>query len=391
MPIEKPKTLAEVLGDINKKYGARTVLRASDSVVSDLVPRISTGVFLLDYATGGGIPLGRFTMLKGDEGTGKTSLALRSVLSAQRTCRFCYAAARPVMDRGGLSYEWEHLPDCETNKKGWYGPDGPALRTVYVDVEGTFENKWAKIMGVDLKKMHLSQPEYAEQAVDIIQTMMYEGVIDLVVLDSVASMAPSEELEKSAEDDVVGTSSKLMNRAFRNWGAAMNRVGRMRGKKPTVIFINQLRHKIGVMFGNPETVPGGKHQLFAPSVVIRLGRMTPTMGKGTNPKPLVWNTRFKVEKNKVGVAHIKGEYGVAVTGHDHYLQGDVADYEVVLKYAKDTGVMVQDKKQWVYTDSNLPTASYRVQADAIADWIDDEVLYHRVKEIVLKEAIHALA
>jgi len=387
------RTLEQVLAEINKKYGQNTILKASESRVTSMVPRLSTGVYGLDYATGGGVPVGRFTMIKGDEGTGKSSLAMRVVKSAQRTCRFCYAVAQPGRKHGGkgeFTWIWEHAEGCEALDPS--SEEDPSFRIVYVDVEGTFLNQWARAIGVDLARMHLTQPEWAEQAVDIIQTMIMDGVVDLVVLDSVASMAPTEELEKSCEEDVVGTGGKLMNRAFRDWGAAMNKMGRETGRKPTVIFINQIRYKIGVMFGNPETVPGGKAQLFAPSVVIRLRPRPPVLaGKGATAKPLRWNTKYKVEKNKVGVAHYQGEYEVAVVNHEEFIQGDVTDYKTVLAAAKECGVLVQEKKKWIYTDSDLSGGPYRVQDDVVEAWIEDLILYEKVKAVVLRESLRALA
>jgi len=382
-----PRTLSEVLDDINSRYGASTLIKASNYKACFDCKRIPTGVFQLDYAMGGGIPIGRFTMLKGYEGTGKSTIAMMAVRTAQKTCRFCYA--REMVSLSG-EVEWIHQSDCPTQDPSWDDPDGPGLRIAYVDVEGTFLSSWASTIGVDTDKLYLSQPEYAEQAIDIIHAMLFDGVIDLVVLDSVASLAPKAELEKSVESDVVGVSGRLLNRAFREWGSAMNRAGKINGNKPTVIFINQIRLNIGTTFGNPETIPGGKGQLFAPSIVVMLRPRPPVLSKGTHPKPLRWVTYFKIEKNKTSVSNMSGEYELAVMTHDYYIQGDVVDYDAVLSVAKETGVVRQEKKKWIYDASGLPGDEYRIQDDMVTAWKQNFPLYSMVKHITLRRALDAL-
>jgi len=380
----KPKTLSEVLTGLKKRHGDGIVCTPSESRISSLVPRLSTGVFMLDWATGGGFPIGRFVMIKGDEGAGKSTIALRVITAAQQTCRYCYATFDPE------AKSFPHASDCEWEK---HDDESTTMRVVYVDIEGTFLNSWAQTVGVDLGDMHLSQPEMAEQAIDIIQELLVEGVVDLVVLDSVASMSNQAELSKSVEDTIVGKGAMLMNRAFREWGAAMNRSALVTGRKPMFIFINQVREKPGVLWGSPETVPGGKHQLFAPSLIVRIRSKTPDMSKGTIPRPLRWNNAFTVEKSKVGPPKLKGEYQTAAVSFDGFIQGDVLDFDTVLKFAKETEVLVQDKKKWVYTPSGLVglKKEYRVQGDAVEDWIKDKALYDKVKRIVLRRALLALS
>jgi len=381
-------SLDDIILSINKTYKSNVVGKASDILVKT-IPRIVTGIFPFDLATGGGIPVGRFSMFVGTEGSGKTNTALITVAKAQRTCKLCHAIGYDVVDdkSGEVTVQWDHDEDC-----GWADLDGtPGMRCVWIDVEGTLVLNWASTLGVDVDELYINIPDYAEQAVDIVDAMLRSGSVDLVVLDSIAAMIPYSEVEKSAEQSIIGDHAMLMNSAFRRWNSAMQSAGRATGIKPTIILINQIREKVGVMFGSPETSPGGKGQLFFPGITIRFSSGQPKMSAGTLPKTLRWVSKFKVSKSKVGMSRLSGEYELAVTSHESYVQGDVVDYDEVLKMAKDTGLIVQDGKKWVYTNKDVCDKEFRVLGDVVESWHNNFRFYWEVKLEVLRRCLDALA
>lgn len=389
MTENKPLTFDEILANINKSYGKGSFAKASEIRSASTIPRLPLDIIDLDLKMGGGLPLGRAAMFKGMEGSGKTSLAMIAVAKAQKTCRHCQARAIEVLDKDGeYQLQWDHEDDCDW---GNYGDESPAMRTVWIDAEGTFFNRWAMKLGVDVDNLYMSVPDSAEQAIDIMETIIRNGVADLIVLDSIAAMSPIEEIEKSAEEGVTGTHAKLMNGAFRRWTMAMTSMAKQTGKvKPTIILINQIRLKIGVMYGNPETLPGGNGQLFFPDMMIRLTGQTPTMGKGQYAnRTLRWNTKFKIDKNKTGPPKMSGEYPVAVMSTTSQKQGQIVDHKKVLSLAKEYGVVYQEKKKWVYHDDvgidpNEHVATFPKQDDMVEAWEVDSELFQLVKSATLR-------
>lgn len=194
-------------------------------------PRLPTGIFQLDLAIGGGFPEGRISLLYGMESSMKTTIALLLIASAQRKY-----------------------------------PDRTA---VFIDVEHLFTKGWAKQLGVDVEKLAYVSPESAEQVVDVAEAMLMAEDVSIVVIDSLAAMVTQHELEKSAEDAIVGRTGLVINKLYRKCSNALG-LAKMHGFTPTLVVLNQIRYKIGVMHGNPETMPGGPAFLFASSLTLRL-------------------------------------------------------------------------------------------------------------------------
>ena len=218
----KKKALETVLAKIEKDYGKGTIMRLSDDI-SVNVEALSTGSLSLDLALGiGGIPKGRIIEIYGPEASGKTTLALHSVASAQKA--------------GGTA--------------------------AYIDVEHALEPAYARALGVDIDSLLISQPDTGEQALDIAESLVRSAAVDIVVVDSVAALIPRAELEGEVGDTVVGALARLMSQAMRRLAGAISK------NNCTVIFINQLRQKIGVNYGNPETTPGGLALKYYASVRI---------------------------------------------------------------------------------------------------------------------------
>ncbi|MDD7281528.1 MAG: recombinase RecA [Erysipelotrichaceae bacterium] len=250
MEENKDKLLEDVLKDIEKEYGKGSIMKLGDRPSVDVEP-IPSGSLLLDQALGvGGYPKGRIIEIYGPESSGKTTLALHAIAQVQK--------------KGG--------------------------RAAFIDAENAIDPVYAKKLGVDIDELILSQPDSGEQALNITEMLIRSGAIDLIVIDSVAALVPQVELDGEMGDLQVGAQARMMSKAMRKLAGAMNH------QECTAIFINQLREKVGVIYGNPETTPGGRALKFYASVRIDI-RKADVIKNGAD---IVGNkVKVKVVKNKV--------------------------------------------------------------------------------------------
>ncbi|UOE99951.1 recombinase RecA [Bdellovibrio reynosensis] len=286
---EKMKALELAVSTIEKQFGKGSIMRlgANDSLVKD-VEAISTGSLSLDVALGiGGLPKGRIIEVFGPESSGKTTIALSTIAQAQK--------------KGGV--------------------------VAFVDAEHALDVNYARKLGVNTEDMLISQPDTGEQALEIVETLVRSGAIDVLVVDSVAALVPRAEIEGEMGDSHMGLQARLMSQALRKLTAAINRSNTL------VIFINQIRMKIGVMFGNPETTTGGNALKFYSSVRLDVRRV----GAIKNGEDVTGNrTAVKVVKNKMAPPFTKVEFDL-MYGEGISEEGDILDLAVTANLVEKSG------------------------------------------------------
>jgi len=285
---EKLKALQLTIDKLEKSYGKGTVMRLSDNVVVD-IPAISTGSLGLDMALGiGGIPRGRVIEIYGPESSGKTTLSMHCIAEAQKA--------------GGMA--------------------------AFIDAEHAFDKAYAEKLGIDIENLLISQPDNGEQALEIAEHLIRSGAIDIIVIDSVAALVPKGELEGEMGDSKMGLQARLMSQALRKLTGAINKTG------CACVFINQLRDKIGVMFGSPETTTGGNALKFYASVRLDIRRIGQIKEGADN---ILGNrTKVKVVKNKVSPPFKVVEFDI-IYGEGISKVGEIIDLGVEFEIIKKAG------------------------------------------------------
>lgn len=285
---EKLKALDAALSQIEKQYGKGAVMKLGDPGVQMNVETIPTGSLSLDIALGlGGIPKGRIVEIYGPESSGKTTVTLHMIAEVQK--------------RGGIAG--------------------------FIDAEHALDPVYAKNIGVDIDNLYISQPDNGEQALEITETMVRSGAIDIIVVDSVAALVPKAEIDGDMGDSHVGLQARLMSQALRKLTAVISK------SNCTVVFINQLREKVGVMFGNPETTTGGRALKFYSSVRLDVRRIESLKQGGE----VIGNrTRVKVVKNKIAPPFKEAEFDI-MFGEGISMVGDVLDLAASIDVVNKSG------------------------------------------------------
>ncbi|MDC8900905.1 recombinase RecA [Metamycoplasma hyosynoviae] len=323
--LENNKELQEALKEIEKKFGKESIMILGSK--PDIIPEvIDSGSIAINKALGiNGWPKGRVVEIYGPESSGKTTIALHAIAEVQK--------------KGGIA--------------------------AFIDAEHSIDPLYAKNLGIDINKLILSQPDSGEQALEIVDCLSKTGSIDLIVVDSVAALVPEAELNGEMRDQVIGVQARLMSKALRKITASLSK------NKTTVIFINQIREKIGVMFGNPETTPGGKALKFYSTVRVEV-RKQQTLGQGEN---IIGNqVKCKVVKNKLAAPYKTAQIEIV------FSKG-ISKLAEIIKFAEDFEILEKKGSWYSFEGENIAQGAANLQALLL----QNTELKNKIENLVLEK------
>ena len=296
--------LDKIIAAVTKQHGSAVIVRGGKIEPCERIP---TGIFNFDLATGGGIPRGRLTEIYGPESSGKTSVSLLLIAHVQKVLK---------------------------------------QKAVFIDLENSLDFEWAARLGVDIEDLIVLYPDSAEQAVDFVEAFLHVDEVGIVVLDSLAAMTPQNEIDSSADKQIVGGSSALAGKMMRKVGVVLKSEMK-RDHKPAFLVLNQIRHKIGVMFGDPETTPGGNSPRFAYNLRIRLYAKDKMVESVSKDFATFRTVSGIIKKWKVPIVARNFEYDFCLIPHDNVGLGQSPSWNTVASKLKEHGLLAKTDKGWI--------------------------------------------
>ncbi len=351
---ESPKR--EFIEAVNKTYKS-DIVQVGGKFKALNLPRFSSGMVGLDCALGGGWPFGRLAIVAGMESTGKTVTAIK--------------AMSEVQNYDHLTKAHQDFVDPEKFEKG---------SALFVDVEGTFDLDWAKANGFDDSHHIVARPEYSEQAIDIVTTAIDEGVFDLIIIDSLAALAPTKELESSSEDWQMGLSARLINKAMRKWIGKLNKSTVEHGTGPLIMCLNQFRINIGQFMGDPRVLPGGKGQCFAASIIVYT--KSPDYQDSKEKELSTVKLAGTVQKNKTYVPKLNFTFGLHLKDEELSKKGDLDNLKQMQALGKKYNIIRVEQGK-VYFGEHV----YKTQKALMADVANDDVMFRDLWRTIVQTSI----
>jgi recombination protein RecA len=343
------------LKDLCKHLKAPNLIqRASEAQPLD-VPCISTDNFELDAALGGGLRYGRVHTFYGPVSSGKTYSALKTMAAFQHCCSRCC----------------KHDDECTC-------AEGPREATILYILTEDWDRKWAEACGVDTDRLLVSNATYGEEGLDTADVMLRSGKLDLVVIDSLAFLSPEKEIQESVAANHVGLSARMIGQFVRKCMSGFRKVERTLGEHPTLLLINQIRMDVSIIFGNPETKPGGKAPEFAASTETRFSRVKVTVDRKLKI-PTIGEGKFKVMKNKNFCPHRSGEFRIVFQSGEYQKRGDLEDEHRMLAQAKRLELMVREGNKWTILGREFPK-----QEEVIVAWQTDPLFKRESRAALIK-------
>lgn len=350
------KAVKDFIENVNKTYKGGVVEVGGNFGALSLA-RFSSGILSLDCALGGGWPFGRIGIIAGMESTGKTLEAIKAMVEVQK-----------------YDHDTKMHKDFVDDDK--FTP-GTAL---FVDVEGSFDVEWAKANGFDDSHHIVARPEYSEQAIDIVTTAVEEGVFDLIIIDSLAALAPTKELEASSEEWQMGLAARLINKAMRKWVGKINKASTHRGTAPLLLCLNQFRINIGQFMGDPRTLPGGKGQLFAASIILYT--KSPDYQDSKDKELAKVKLAGTVQKNKTYVPKVNFTYALHLKDEEGAKKGDIDNLKQMQALGKKYGLIVVDGGKVSFGDH-----VFKTQKALMEEVASDPTLFRSMWRSIVKASV----
>ena len=360
-PVKEPSTLEKWASAVTKKFGAGSISRG-DQLTYKPMARLSTGIFTLDYALGGGVPKGRISLFTGNFSSAKSRVLYGVMGDAQSRSRI------------NNKYLWEQMPEEEKIPN----------RAILIDAEGSAENKWLTSCGVDVSQLYVARPQTQEEACEIMISAISCGEFDFIGLDSIAQMIPADEIEQTMDEGSYGTKAAKNNAMlFRKVQSYLNMFQKEGGiTLPTVVLINQVRDKIGGMaWGKKTTLPGGRAQEFYASTISEFWGGSIAYFDKEKMQPKTQEYGFKIEKNKTAPPKANGSFLMALNNDPDglYKQAQILDHKVLYSWGEKVGIIKKEKNKYICLGN-----PYDRQKDLVETWV-----YNLKNAQILKREIMA--